>query len=88
MSVTDVILPIKSATDDCDYRIFTMENGMQVILCSDPTADVAAASVSVNVGSLSDPENCQGLAHFLEHMLFLGTEKYPDEDFYAYVSTL
>lgn len=34
-------------------------------------------------GSLSDPENISGLAHFCEHMLFLGTEKYPKENEYS-----
>ena len=37
----------------------------------------------VDVGSLQDPENRQGLAHFLEHMLFLGTEKFPNVDEYS-----
>ena len=35
------------------------------------------------VGSFQDPEDREGLAHFLEHMLFLGTEKYPDVDEYS-----
>jgi len=35
------------------------------------------------VGSWADPPEFQGLAHFLEHMLFMGTEKYPDEDDYS-----
>lgn len=34
-------------------------------------------------GSLSDPPNISGLAHFCEHMLFLGTEKYPKENEYS-----
>ncbi len=34
-------------------------------------------------GSLSDPDNISGLAHFCEHMLFLGTEKYPKENEYS-----
>jgi insulysin len=38
--------------------------------------------MNVHVGSWSDPEEALGLAHFLEHMLFLGTEKYPDENSY------
>jgi secreted Zn-dependent insulinase-like peptidase len=39
------------------------------------------------VGSFADPDGYQGLAHFLEHMLFLGTEKYPDEkEYQAYIS--
>lgn len=37
-------------------------------------------------GSLSDPDQLPGLAHFCEHMLFLGTSKYPDEDEYSKVN--
>lgn len=33
-------------------------------------------------GYLNDPDELPGLAHFCEHMLFLGTEKYPDENKY------
>ena len=40
----------------------------------------AAAAVAVGVGSLCDPLEMQGLAHYLEHMLFMGSEKYPDEN--------
>lgn len=54
----------------------------QVILISDPKADKAAGSLDVRVGHMSDPDEIPGLAHFLEHMLFLGTEKYPDEKSY------
>ena len=39
--------------------------------------------MEVAVGSFSDPPEVQGLAHFCEHMLFLGTAKYPDEDEYS-----
>ncbi|CAG9861965.1 unnamed protein product [Phyllotreta striolata] len=47
----------------------------------------AAAMLSINVGSFSDPEEVQGLAHFLEHMVFMGSEKYPTEnDFSSFVS--
>ena len=52
---------------------------MQVMLISDPTCDYAAAAIDVGVGSASDPDAFPGLAHFLEHMLFLGTQKYPKE---------
>eukprot|EP00920_Eleutheroschizon_duboscqi_P034499 GHVT01082748.1.p1 GENE.GHVT01082748.1~~GHVT01082748.1.p1 ORF type:complete len:919 (+),score=103.84 GHVT01082748.1:336-2759(+) len=38
--------------------------------------------MDVNVGSIHDPKHLPGLAHYLEHMLFLGTEKYPDETEY------
>ena len=39
----------------------------------------AAAAMCVGVGSYFDPPYLQGLSHFLEHMLFMGTEKYPEE---------
>jgi secreted Zn-dependent insulinase-like peptidase len=68
---------IKSPNDDRSYESLVLANGLSVLLVSDPRTDKAAASLDVNVGSGSDPENRQGLAHFLEHMLFLGTEKYP-----------
>lgn len=37
----------------------------------------------VGVGNLYDPQHANGLAHFLEHMLFLGTKKYPVENHYS-----
>uniref|UniRef100_A0A7S4IA98 Peptidase M16 N-terminal domain-containing protein n=1 Tax=Odontella aurita TaxID=265563 RepID=A0A7S4IA98_9STRA len=42
----------------------------------------AAAALAVGVGSYHDPGSVQGIAHFLEHMLFMGTEKYPTENAY------
>ena len=38
----------------------------------------SAAALAVGVGHLYDPKEKQGLAHYLEHMLFLGTQKYPE----------
>lgn len=73
---------IQSPEDGRSYRYVELDNGLRLLLVSDPKTDVAAASLDVNVGSGSDPEDRQGLAHFLEHMLFLGTEKYPDPDGY------
>eukprot|EP00123_Amoebidium_parasiticum_P011335 comp20655_c0_seq1/m.26799 comp20655_c0_seq1/g.26799 ORF comp20655_c0_seq1/g.26799 comp20655_c0_seq1/m.26799 type:complete len:1155 (-) comp20655_c0_seq1:25-3489(-) len=47
----------------------------------------AAAAMCIQVGSLSDPDTVPGLAHFLEHMVFMGSKKYPDENsFDEYVS--
>ncbi len=74
---------IKSPADDRDYRYITLDNGLKVLLISDPDTDKSAAAVDVNVGSYQDPDDRLGLAHFLEHMLFMGTEKYPDVDSYS-----
>ena len=40
---------------------------------------MADCSLAVNVGCFNDPTDRNGLSHFLEHMIFLGSEKYPDE---------
>ncbi|XP_017059647.1 insulin-degrading enzyme isoform X2 [Drosophila ficusphila] len=73
----------KSLQDTRDYRGLQLENGLKVLLISDPKTDVSAAALSVQVGHMSDPTNLPGLAHFCEHMLFLGTEKYPHENGYT-----
>ncbi len=76
-------LPDKATTDKSEYRRLELENGLKVILLSDPDLNKSSASLVVGVGSYGDPKERQGLAHFLEHMLFLGTEKYPDEAEYS-----
>ena len=74
--------PLKSPADRKSYRVVQLENGLKAALVSDPAGDKAAASLDVRAGSGSDPENWQGLAHLLEHVLFLGSEKYPKPDEY------
>lgn len=71
---------IKPLLDTRSYRAITLPNGLTCLLVSDPLTDVEAGSVHINSGHFQDPEHRPGLAHFHEHMLFLGTEKYPDEN--------
>ncbi|MDN3524465.1 insulinase family protein [Halomonas sabkhae] len=78
----DVMTPRVSPNDDRDYRILTLDNGLTALLVHDAEADKAAASVNVDVGNAQDPDDIPGLAHYLEHMLFLGTERYPETDAY------
>ncbi|CAL8095861.1 unnamed protein product [Calicophoron daubneyi] len=81
--VRDVIDVPKSSNDSREYRAFILSNGMRVIVVNDPETDKAAACLTVNTGSMCDPRQLPGLAHFCEHMLFLGTEKYPVENTYS-----
>jgi len=76
-------LPGKATTDHSEYRHLVLDNGLRVILLSDPDLNKSSAGIAVGAGSYNDPEDRPGLAHFLEHMLFLGTEKYPDEADYS-----
>jgi hypothetical protein len=70
----------KRALDERDYKSLTLDNGLRVLLVSDPKSNRSAAAIDVNVGYFSDPKELPGLAHFCEHMSFLGTKKYPQEE--------
>ena len=68
-----------------DNRIFNggqLENGIKFSIVNDPHLTKSFVSVCLNTGSFSDPSGYEGLAHFLEHMLFMGSKKYPDENHY------
>ena len=79
---------VKSPNDTRTYRSIVLDNGMKVLLVSDPKTDKAAAALTVFRGSYDDPKGRAGLAHFLEHMLFLGTAKYPQvEGYQSYITT-
>ncbi len=76
-----VFLSTVSAFAGMDNRVtktLVLKNNLEVLLMSDPDVDRSAAALSIGVGHLYDPKDKQGLAHYLEHMLFLGTEKYPE----------
>eukprot|EP00960_Hanusia_phi_P041821 755164-Hanusia_phi.AAC.3 len=69
----------KPSTDDREYKHIKLANQLEAIVVSDPSCHSAAAALCVAAGQLDDPREVQGLAHFLEHMLFLGTHKFPQE---------
>ncbi|ODQ53020.1 a-pheromone processing metallopeptidase Ste23 [Saitoella complicata NRRL Y-17804] len=73
----------KPLLDNRSYRYIRLPNQLEALLVHDPQTDKASAALDVNVGHLSDPKDLPGLAHFCEHLLFMGTEKYPDENEYA-----
>lgn len=75
----------KPSVDKREYRHVQLgssdSNCLHVLLISDPETDKASAAMDVHVGQLCDGD-LPGLAHFCEHMLFIGTEKYPTENAY------
>src|SRR3989339_332472 len=60
-----------------------LPNGIQTLLISDPSLFESAASISIHAGTWDDPEEYPGMAHFVEHLVFLGTEAYPKESDYS-----
>lgn len=80
-------IPVKSEGDKKNYRLIRLSNGLKALLISKKddegltkSEEIAAACLAVKVGSFDDPRNAMGLAHFLEHILFMGSEKYPKEN--------
>eukprot|EP00252_Welwitschia_mirabilis_P027613 TRINITY_DN9512_c0_g2_i7.p1 TRINITY_DN9512_c0_g2~~TRINITY_DN9512_c0_g2_i7.p1 ORF type:complete len:1006 (+),score=221.01 TRINITY_DN9512_c0_g2_i7:195-3212(+) len=73
---------VKPLNDKREYKRIVLSNSLEVLLISDPETDKAAAAMDVSIGAFSDPDGLEGLAHFLEHMLFYASEKYPLEDSY------
>lgn len=69
---------IKSESDPREYRYLTLDNGLQVMLVQANDREMTGVSLAVGVGSYHNPKAFPGLAHYLEHMLFLGTEDYPE----------
>ncbi|KAF2437115.1 a-pheromone processing metallopeptidase Ste23 [Tothia fuscella] len=72
----------RPALDDRSYRVIRLPNQLEALLIHDADTDKASGALDVNVGSFSDATDMPGLAHAVEHMLFMGTEKYPLENEY------
>ncbi|MDF7667590.1 pitrilysin [Orbaceae bacterium ESL0727] len=68
----------QSDRDGRQYEVIELDNKMRVLLVSDPNAAKSLASLALPVGSLQDPKNQQGLAHYTEHMVLMGSKKYPE----------
>ena len=63
------------------YSMFTLDNGLQVVLHQDPTVPLVAVNLTYNVGSADEPQGRTGFAHFFEHLMFMGTERVPQGKF-------
>ncbi|MFT4552028.1 MAG: insulysin [Chlamydiales bacterium] len=92
--------PYTPITDECLIPILTptlsdrktakviLPNGIQVYIVSDPNFKKSACALSVGVGSYDDPREFGGLAHFTEHLSFLGSARYPgDAEFDQFLSS-
>ena len=67
--------------DPTGTRIYTLENGLKVYLSPNDEEPRVQTSIAVRAGSKNDPADATGLAHYLEHMLFKGTDQYGTTDF-------
>lgn len=67
--------------DPLNARVYTLDNGLKVYLTSYDDAPRIQTNIAVRAGSKNDPSDATGLAHYLEHMLFKGTDIYGTLDF-------
>ena len=73
LTLAAMALPLRSAAEG--LKTFQLRNGLTVFVWEDPTKDNVYGEVAVRTGSVNDPEQYTGLAHYLEHMMFKGTQK-------------
>ena len=67
----------QEATDG-NIQIATLDNGLTVVMAPRAGAPVATVNVWIGVGSAQEPPELAGIAHFFEHMIFYGSERYYD----------
>ena len=67
--------------DPLNARLYTLENGLTVYMTVYKDSPRIQASIAVRAGSKHDPADATGLAHYLEHLLFKGTDRFGTKDF-------
>lgn len=78
MATLEVAVPAQAQET---VESFTLDNGMDVIVIPDHRAPVVTHMVWYRIGAADEPAGKSGIAHFLEHLMFKGTEKVPGGDF-------
>ena len=76
------------ALSEQEITSFSLENGMDVVVIEDHRAPVAIQMVWYRVGAADEPAGQSGIAHFLEHLMFRGTERYGLGEFQRTVQSL
>ena len=69
--------------DPMASRIYTLDNGLKVYLTVNEDAPRIQTYIAVKVGAKNDPKETTGLAHYFEHLMFKGSEKFGTSDYAA-----
>lgn len=67
--------------DPLNARLYTLKNGLTVYMTVNKNEPRIQTNIAVRTGSNNDPKDATGLAHYLEHMLFKGTDRYGSLDY-------
>lgn len=76
--IFDNLEMITPEIDERSYRVIRLTNNLEVLVISDVNSTTCAASMAVGAGTFMDDHDSLGLAHFFEHMLFLGSKTFPN----------
>lgn len=79
--VATAALALPSFAQSLAYEKYQLDNGMTVILHQDRSLPLAAVNLWYRVGSKDEPKGRSGFAHLFEHLMFMGTERVPDNKF-------
>ncbi|RAK09396.1 zinc protease [Halanaerobium saccharolyticum] len=71
-----------------EYQSFKLGNGLQVMVFPDHSIPLLRYSIYYNVGSIDEKEGQTGISHFLEHLMFLGTENLPEGEIDDLISSV
>lgn len=72
--INNVYVPVN---DKSEHKVVKLNNDLQIMFIQNDKENFSSAYMYVGVGNIDNPPNIDGLAHFLEHMLFMGSDKYP-----------
>ena len=78
------LAPMAASAQDVTH--FTLDNGMEVVVIEDHRAPAVTHMVWYRAGSADEEPGVSGVAHFLEHLLFKGTETMAPGEFSATVA--
>ena len=67
---------------------FKLNNGLKLVVVENPRAPVVAQMIWYNFGSSVEKRGKSGLAHFMEHLMFKGTKKFPKDYFSNFLSKI
>jgi len=82
------VMPLPAIRTVGPAHVFTLSNGLQVVVLSNHRAPVVTQMIWYRAGSADEPQGRTGIAHFLEHLMFKGTAKYPGGEFSRFVSRI
>ena len=68
------------------FRYIELQNGIRMLLVSNTNSQLSGAALDIKVGSFYDPVHLQGLCHLCEHVLFTGSEQYPNDSYSSFLA--